>query len=214
MKDYNKLVEAIQKAVPEIMELKFGCKVKHNNDILRVTFSWEKQGKKLLDCITEDNMNTQLKNYEGNIEILGRDINLDDVLKAIKMVNTDVLVITSNWDSGEDKVRILIDDGDNKACYWELGKPLHLQKPEVIEFLNKFNSKEMKLEELKKNESFIVNNILPNGFFKDDRLLKVDNNNTIWIWLRDSEEWVNAPQEKGMVERIILQIEKYGVLYN
>ena len=72
----------------------------------------------------------------------------------------------------------------------------------------------MKLEELKKNESFIVNNILPNGFFKDDRLLKVDNNNTIWIWLRDSEEWVNAPQENGMVERIILQIEKYGVLYN
>ena len=72
----------------------------------------------------------------------------------------------------------------------------------------------MKLEELKKNESFIVNNILPNGFFKDDRLLKVDNNNTIWIWFRDSEEWVNAPQENGMVERIILQIEKYGVLYN
>ena len=95
MKDYNKLEEVIKKAVPEIMELKFGRMI-YKEDV---------------------------------IEILGRDITLEDVLMTIiknkskyYFPNDQGLIL------GTDEVNWILDK-------WKLNTPLHLQPDETLTFL-------------------------------------------------------------------------------
>ena len=116
--ELESVVAFVQKMNPEIMELKFGCKVDLPD--------W-KNCTVLFPCMCAPYDDMQV-NYLNNssasfkrkdIKILGRDITLEDVLTAYKY---DPLKFYD--------LIIGIDD------LWVMrGKPLHLQSPELITFL-------------------------------------------------------------------------------
>ena len=108
MKDYQKLKEIIQKANPEIMELKFGCELMtdRQKEVIidgQATSNgntwkwWTDTGKKFYD--------DQIKNnqvYHGSLigdgvwfKILGKPIHLADVLMAIEKKNPDIMIDVS-----------------------------------------------------------------------------------------------------------------------
>lgn len=142
---YATLQERIVKVVPEIMELKFGCKVKI---VGGSSFSG-----RVFDCVDGD-MTVQPHPYgegslrsngdscgscdfdKGEYEILGRDIQLADVLRAIEETRkTDedpiLLHVTGEFDTYDrkDVLRLL------KRVPWDTSLPLHEQSDELGEWL-------------------------------------------------------------------------------
>jgi len=109
------LTAKICEAVPEIMELKFGCRVRHGdciNTIVGVGIEFE-NFKWPFTYIEEDGC---LGASNFNDEILGSPITLEDVIRASRM---------------------------KSDCYdmdildqWSCGKPLSEQSPETISFLS------------------------------------------------------------------------------
>ena len=74
MTNLEQLTAKIQKLVPEIMELKFGCVVNNGFINLKVVYEIE-TGDVLLE-------NGSIIDHKTNCKILGRNITLEDVLKA------------------------------------------------------------------------------------------------------------------------------------
>ena len=129
----------IKEAVPEILELKFGCKVRNlwasesnpDRDYL-LTGIDVSTGISIESSLTIKRGMTPLDDGSPSFEILGRDITLEDCLFAIgkteRMVAIDV--------TGEFIEAGGLYGGHNRCdVYWSFGKPLHLQDPSVWEFL-------------------------------------------------------------------------------
>lgn len=139
---YNELVEAIVKAMPEIMELKFGCLVKMHDEISEFI---QENPLVCMQCECTSGVHLKMPNQAGSMspqsfckhrfeewfEILGRPITLEDVLRSCVDLGTSR--ISSNT------VMLWIDDmsgGDIPETEWLLGKPLSEQSPETISFLH------------------------------------------------------------------------------
>jgi len=139
---YNELVEAIVKAMPEIMELKFGCLVKMHDEISEFI---QENPLVCMQCECTSGVHLKMPNQAGSMspqsfckhrfeewfEILGRPITLEDVLRSC--VDLGISRISSNT------VMLWIDDmsgGDIPETEWLLGKPLSEQSPETISFLH------------------------------------------------------------------------------
>lgn len=141
---YNELVEAIVKAMPEIMELKFGCLVKMHDEISEFI---QENPLVCMQCECTSGVHLKMPNQAGSMspqsfckhrfeewfEILGRPITLEDVLMAIQE--------TEKWN----EVSVCLDNGLGIALFygdnlpnneWLLGKPLSEQSPETISFLH------------------------------------------------------------------------------
>lgn len=131
MTKLQELTAAIQKVVPEIMELKFGCKViisSQHEDYNSIVIKNIKENYYKLDIgneyITQED------------EILGRDITLEDVLLAFEQEsikdNCDILEVNHFG-----QLQILTKNGYTASKeWWEIGKPLHEQSEEAIKFLH------------------------------------------------------------------------------
>ena len=128
----KQLENEIKLLCPEIMELKFGCKIKNSRgDLIIVGKSLD--GYYITDWGGMICSDTTIKK-ENITEILGRDITLPDILKTIHKKYCDYLFV----DTQGQFVKKLVDgEYSETGIYFDLGKPLHLQKPEVWEFLSK-----------------------------------------------------------------------------
>lgn len=140
----NQLQEAIIERVPEIRELKFGCKVLIKDSANYAAVE-----------ITIDNGMTVYPEHnalcmDGNLfypisdqdqdnmvyidKIIGRDITLADVLLAIS--ETPRAVGHSNIRIGYVYGDFLVAINVGKQFFWKPDKPLHLQDEETIDFLH------------------------------------------------------------------------------
>jgi len=134
------LEEVIIKHVPEIVELKFGCKVLYEKNIYTIYREYLKDQYKATDKKhTEISLNAQT----FGIEILGRDIQLADVMIALsKKIDTHGYEMTLLRFNSTLEIRqnvltypgLEVQDTGNK-CVWDLTKPLHLQSPSTISSL-------------------------------------------------------------------------------
>jgi len=126
MKDYQKLKEIIQKANPEIMELKFGCYVNF-------------EGEKIIVDVHGDIVKTKSMDiHKNHIKILGRPIRLADVLMAIEKKNPDIMIDVSG--------RFLLNEQPAplcQECSWNLkDNNLDNQSDETKQFLIDILTKE------------------------------------------------------------------------
>lgn len=131
---------AIKKAVPEIMELKFGCRVRKK--FLKTDFVYSVREYFQTGTVLRQKRNTLGSVlwvgvlFDSNmrptdcdkldLEILGRPITLEDVLRAMPTGGYNAKMWLMN-----DGTFWLTDDIE-----WHLGKPLSEQSDEVIEFLH------------------------------------------------------------------------------
>ena len=149
MTQLEQLSEKIKKAVPEIMELKFGCQVKVNypeyeEGVGESQVYHQPSNSVIFKIADEDYVRNNDyeefvgdfrnfdKNYIGTIEdysfeVLGRPISLEDVLMALEMKLYEEFGIEDINNTSEE-VGIL--------KVWELGVPLSEQSEEVINKLN------------------------------------------------------------------------------
>lgn len=127
--NYKKLTDAIKLAVPGIMELGFGCKIQRA-DCGKATIIKTNDNKAML-CwdAYEYSDGTNWENIEeiDKSEIIGRDINLEDCIKAY---------CGRYSPAKEEEWR----RNASELCYgnkrgWIYGKPLHLQSDETKQFL-------------------------------------------------------------------------------
>jgi hypothetical protein len=140
MKNYNKLVAKIQEAVPEIMELKFGCEVIWNKEKYTMFMDGG------VSCDEEADNNfiriTNFKRYgeaypkKKDVKILGRPITLEDVLVAINKNNNRPYFVGDCGNFGY----IWCNDMEHEYCgrQWTFNKSLEwhkVNKPETVEFL-------------------------------------------------------------------------------
>ena len=83
MNKYNQLREEIILAVPDIVELKFGCVIMFKEKEYLIYRSFRVEGDDYLCCV--NNGEEKLILVKGNnLKIIGRDITLEDCLIAIK----------------------------------------------------------------------------------------------------------------------------------
>jgi hypothetical protein len=126
MTNLEQLTKKIIKAVPSIVELKFGCEYLENEipyTYLNTIYSWcEKR-----PIETDGNIN------EEDIEILGRPILLEDVLIALEGELSGDYQLEGNY------LTFYKDESDEPEIEWswKLNTPLHLQGEETISELNK-----------------------------------------------------------------------------
>ena len=123
-KQYKKLKEVIQKANPEIMELKFGCRVKCVENELANQYDLTGNGLIISQSITAFDgelryINTKEQTHrtidtdfiyyhKDKFKILGRPIRLDDTALIVK--NKHYLI--DNWKVG------YLDDQDEDLIQW------------------------------------------------------------------------------------------------
>lgn len=147
----SKVRAACISAVPEIMELKFGCRLKDksdNEDYLFVDWHFNTcptvipvaaLGKTPFEdgCSWQDTIfsmgdvsNEKIKNpfgAESTYEILGRPITLEDVLLLLRSITPKVNPLRSNTHPAYVESSVI--------KRWKLGLPLSEQPPETIDFL-------------------------------------------------------------------------------
>jgi len=131
MNKYEEVKKEIVKVVPSIMELGFGCEYLdlHNRKQIFIN----KAGRGEHRYLTEEGMFGEMLNINMR-EILGRPITLEDVLIAIDKISkprgNNYFIDTkgSFYKTNEDLYDIFLGN-------WQLGKPLHSQSQEVIDFL-------------------------------------------------------------------------------
>ena len=131
----EELKKKIIEVVPEIMELKTGCRVK-----LKIKDDWFKNPEQVFTIARKEVMFKpstwslvevhQASFDETNFEILGRDITLEDVLRAIHKAGNSALI-----NQVGDFCKSYAYDNDS-ICQWILGQPLHLQSEETINYLH------------------------------------------------------------------------------
>ena len=126
----DKLKKVIQEANPEIMELKFGCYLKHKEGKSMVM---GKFGNDWIDCVNE-----RERRKVKDCKILGRPIRFADVLLAIEKK-----VKKSNRDSKREfellsnYMEYLWAEIKNLLKKWDLRKDLDNQSDELKRFLDK-----------------------------------------------------------------------------
>jgi len=140
----NKLKKLIQKAVPEIMELKFGCEVNTN---LKTSLKHNKSFKVSKSKIVGKG---ECKNFhigiweciwlevpQNTLKILGRPITLADVLIALNKKKDDDYWYSCTTEGEIRKEWNIIGREHHgiESCGWNLKEDLDNQSDEVIEFL-------------------------------------------------------------------------------
>lgn len=129
---HEQLKEIIVKAVPDIMELTWGCRVKTKNwGTVKIT-TLKDDG--YVDYLLEDGKpadeESMLFYKDEIVEILGRPITLENVLIAINKKDIDYRIM--KW--GENKIMLgVVDKRD--GTLWQLNKPLSEQSEDTIDFL-------------------------------------------------------------------------------
>ena len=168
-KELKQLKAIIQKAVPEIMEVKFNCEIKGdiNYIILDIEQGTAKGGNFVRthiaskkypsintvgEAVYENKNPHTYKDWEKwvlesvkfgdlkdiDLEILGRPIQLADVLRAIQKNDEDYPIHIDFFFDRVEKLTITQAKGHpiiNKECNWDLTQDLDHQKPETIKFL-------------------------------------------------------------------------------
>jgi len=145
------LREVIIKEIPEIVELKFGCKIKAKklDNVGRYIVKERKEYRGGITFIYYDVVNSLAKekpfwigcnDLEDNFEIIGRDITLADVLRVIKKVKGHILHIFCRSDG----VFGMLEQDDEyhnfrkEVCTtWDLTKPLSGQSEPTLNLLKK-----------------------------------------------------------------------------
>ncbi len=115
----QELTNKIKKIIPEIEELDYKCRVRHNG--INKSY-WEL---------------IMLNKNEEPFEIIGRDITLEDLLRCIgEMEDQNKL---GDYIIGGQFFTILNNEADDyeELFSWKLGNPLHEQSEETIKTLNK-----------------------------------------------------------------------------
>lgn len=135
-KNLEKLTKIIQEAVPEILELKFGCKYRclPNSYEAIITGKTNQYHIEVEGLHSVENIST-IENKKL-VKILGRDITLVDVLRAIEVKNVSA---EKFWAIQTDGEMFSQDTSCGEPNYteikWDLSQPLHLQSQETVDFL-------------------------------------------------------------------------------
>jgi len=124
MTKLQELKNKINEAVPEILELKFGCRIK--------SYCYPDTDIVIDDAIEIDSLvgGKYATHERDNIEILGRPITLEDVLVAIEKQHEVILTVVKN-DNGTH----ITNEFAEVLRSWKWGKPLSQQPKETIGFL-------------------------------------------------------------------------------
>ena len=127
----------IYKACPELKELEFGCKIKDSRgDLIIVGESYD--GYYITDWGGMIGSSTTIKK-EDIVEIIGQDIGLEDVLRALCEKDIGFLVDSMGEcfleTDGDIEPIWITENGTDSRLIWELGSTLDNQSPEVWEFL-------------------------------------------------------------------------------
>lgn len=138
MTKLEQLKKKIVEKVPEIMALEFGCKVKHHEEgsctILFQDHSYDKSWYLMIDID-----NTQTYSREKNFNIIGREITLADVLRAMEINSTTNHHNKNDFNKLEYGVNRNVfwigNEITHQSCDWNLSQPLSGQSPETIDFL-------------------------------------------------------------------------------
>ena len=156
-KKYQQLKNKIIEAVPEIMNLKFGCKFEIKNENYKEekkeglfdyfivnNKEWKRGNKRYLDYTVfggiQNGWQGQMRTKDlEDIEIIGRPITLEDVLVAL---NKNRPLTKSGYidaiDSSGEFITICGNDepwARQPQIKWQLNKPLEKQSDETKEFL-------------------------------------------------------------------------------
>jgi hypothetical protein len=131
LKELRELIFKCEEVKKDVLELKFGCwvkvktltpvglipngliinKVKYLEDKFEVQYYNAKRQKVVID----------------NLEIIGRDITLEDVLRALYSSDNCGDIIYEY-----DSIIEYVGEAREKSIKWQLGKPLQFQSPECI----------------------------------------------------------------------------------
>lgn len=125
MSDLQELKQKTIKYVPEIMELKRGCRInlKYSGEAIFI----DTEEYYTTSFILKNNLiNTTTEEYK----IIGRDITLEDVLIALEYCKEFIAI-----DTRGDFINNI--DGFSIGIRWDLGKTLDEQSEETIKILNK-----------------------------------------------------------------------------
>lgn len=145
--------EACVKANESIKDLVMGCKIKHEpSNYMGIDYQGnyihEARGKDMHLIYFPGSEEGSQRAYSTTIsindfKILGRDIQLADVLLAIEKVTSDYSVSNlgyfEKWTKFEDRNNVFVLESNPKNR-WNLLLPLHLQEDATIEFLYKLLS--------------------------------------------------------------------------
>ena len=132
----EQLKEKIWEAVPEILELKFGCWVKKYQDIGIIL---DKDSVYFRKSWMDDGQNIYWIQDDDNFEILGRPITLEDVLVAFEIIFIrnvqEKMSPRREWEL-QSNLQLTFEDTAMKIIKkWRLNKPLDQQSEETINFL-------------------------------------------------------------------------------
>lgn len=145
-KDLQELTNKIHTLVPETMELTRGCYVQ--------TYGLNCEGNYWIVMHVDGNKYQCVKHLKDGetVEykwidrdmikfILGHDITLEDVLRAIHQTRVNQIGMGDPYSYVVSVDGTLMEQGyhftyEPSAIRWHLGKPLHLQSEETIEWLN------------------------------------------------------------------------------
>lgn len=151
MKNLQAVKDAIVKAVPEIVELKYGCNVvsvkgprwnSRASGILGMVFRVEKAGAYVL---WQDAQSISPALNE-RFRVVGRPITLEDVLRAMQALSNEDdnrhWVVNRHGQFMRDAIHesdpvLKTYPGVVVKETWHLGKPLHEQSSETIDFIAK-----------------------------------------------------------------------------
>jgi hypothetical protein len=139
----QELTNKIKKIIPEIEELKFGCKVDvfHKNILPELPVNRRNliilgENRPNNTCLLLSHFGTPVLSYDillnkKLVKIIGRDITLEDVLRCLEEKFKD-----------NDYCKKRKSVYNAFSCFevirmWQLGKPLHEQSKETIKELNK-----------------------------------------------------------------------------
>lgn len=123
----EELIAEITKAVPEILDLKFGCKLRTKfGCIFKV---WQVVGNNKIRTELGEFTKEQVK----ECKIIGRDITLEDVI--VVLFKGDKWSVSVHHGSLGCFLRVGCNGIDLGVIKWRLGKPLQDQRDDVWEFL-------------------------------------------------------------------------------
>lgn len=136
MTQLQELTNKIHTLVPETMELRFGCKVRQSKTEVEGFLVGTPENKNGFGYWFNSE-NTIYPILEEHITILGHDITLEDVLRAIQKSPKSSKIVVDDygvfWNIAT--LENSTTSVDTKF-HWEMGEPLHFQSEETIEWLN------------------------------------------------------------------------------
>lgn len=122
------LTSEIQKQSPSILDLEYGCEVEYKKQKCSIIHFDRSQKCGLLLVLSGNG--SIIKQNEIFDKIIGRKITLEDVLRVIPACTT--MHYKRSYTQNKSWIAFPHETGEE---WWELGKTLSKQKPEIINFL-------------------------------------------------------------------------------